>query len=135
MTDMSPLLQKIQEYFSENDLRILFRLRNSELVYTIEGRPSPATSGITSGALVTIMTDAWGRLPLKRIPRGERIKALNYDGNEVSYTDVILFSWRDGNVRSTRGRKIAAKVLNGVAMDLAKEAAAEAKGPTPKDLN
>jgi hypothetical protein len=131
-------IQELRDHFEKRDLEIHFRLRNDQLLYTMLGQPDPASTSITNGALATAMVHAWQEMPFKlaekRDPE-EREKRILLGGAEIAYPDFIAFSWRDGAVRSTRKRKVASKVLNGVFADLMRSAREQGLDTSPGELN
>jgi hypothetical protein len=103
-------------------LRIMFRMRNDRLDYSIMDRPEPTFSGITDEVLATTLVDAVQRFTVERAGKPTRVTEYRSDGKAVTYKEIVTFDWNEGVIRSSVSRDVMLKVLSIVVQNLIKDA-------------
>ncbi len=108
----------------ENGIVIAYRVKNHRLDYSIMNRPEPQLSGIDDHALATALIVAGKTFKLvvddKVMPKAESIARA--DGRTVSYNEGIDIDFEDGVIRSSRTKEMTLVALEGVIVDLMRNA-------------
>lgn len=135
MSELKATVDKVREALIHNGLRIMFRIKNHRLDYSIMNRPEPELSGVTDGALATAMVHAGNLFEIKRIKRadagtGEMVYRI--DGRNISYRDHIDLNWQTGTLETTANLDTTQRVLAAVIQDLMKDTK---PAQAPSDLN
>lgn len=123
----------------KDGLRVEYKTKNHQLLYSMMNRPEPTASGVSDAALCAAILHAGAHFPVKKTTRSKpqhRDSTQRHDGRQVTYKESIDIDWSDEVIRSTKGREMTLQVLSIVVKDLSSAVAKEElKNQGPKGLN
>ena len=133
----SGLSDKLAEAL-KNGLRIEYKTKNHQLLYSIANRPEPTVSGVGDAALCAAVVHAGSHFDVKKVSRPkttDRDATQRSDGRNVVYRESIDIDWNGEVIRSTKGRELTLKVLSIVVKDLSESVATAQNKKAPRELN
>lgn len=122
----------------KDGLRVEYKTKNHQILYSMMNRPEPTTSGVTDAGLCAAIVHAGAHFDVKKVSRSkalDRDAVQRTDGRTVVYKESIDIDWDDEVIRSTKGREMTLQVLSIVIRDLSASVAAEQAKKAPRELN
>lgn len=125
MSQEETISEKLKKELSDGIL-IAYRVKNHRLDYSIMNRPEPTLSGVDDHALATALIIAGKTFKVEVIDKPRVETTERADGRTVNYNESIDVDFDDCVIRSSRRKEMMLVALEGVIVDLMRNA----KAPT-----